>query len=37
MLADLLTIAEVRGGTDFKGLKLAFVGDCQVGREFGCD
>ena len=30
MLADLLTIAEVRGSTDFKGMKMAFVGDCQA-------
>ena len=31
MLADLLTISEFRGGsTDFAGMKMAFVGDCQV-------
>lgn len=34
MLADLLTIAEVRGSTDFKGMKMAFVGDCQNNMTY---
>lgn len=34
MLADLLTISEFRGSTDFTGMKMAFVGDCQNNMTY---